>query len=246
MIFWSPKDPLSPWMVELLDRYGLSISTGKEEPSSDQDFFRWSSEDDLVFFPARGTSLSIDWEDENKKYSGRHFSFSKHPLVRALGVAGKEKVVIDGTTGFGSDFFLLWSKGVRTLGVEKELVPCFMTHWNLHTWSFKYDQELPLLFFSSLEKALDTLPTVDGGVLYLDPLFPETKKTAKPKKKMALLRRYGSSKLDVALVWQKSKNLGLERIVVKRPRKGEHLVSGVSYSISSKLLRYDVYRLEGI
>jgi len=262
-------DSWEPWQSSLIQKYAIDVSSFKPECADlQEDYFFVNKQGGVDFVTLdTGSRLSLNWIKENEKYSRQNFSFTKSHLVRALGldkfekntqesktdgdiVSGPQrntsKRVVDGTLGFGSDFFFLWSHGASVTGIDIDPIPCFMVSWELNRVSQALKGLQPLTNDSvvneNLENFLENGSSVEGDALYLDPLFPKGKKSALPKKNMSFLRSRGNNNLDTAFIWTRAKELQFERIVVKRPRKGEHLVSGVSYSIESKLIRYDVYR----
>ena len=79
-------------------------------------------------------------------------------------------------------------------------------------------------------------------VVYLDPMFPERRKSAAVKKKFQLihhLERPCPEEEQVALL-EAALAASPRKVVVKRPVKGPHL-AGVkpSYTIAGKAVRYD-------
>ena len=88
-------------------------------------------------------------------------------------------------------------------------------------------------------RALATPP----DVVYLDPMFPERRKSAAVKKKFQLLHRLerpcedseGEELLAAAIAARPRK------VVVKRPVKGPYLANvKPSHSVAGKVVRYDV------
>jgi 16S rRNA (guanine1516-N2)-methyltransferase len=79
-------------------------------------------------------------------------------------------------------------------------------------------------------------------VIYLDPMFPERKKSALVKKDMQILQRLlGKEEKDAALL-ETALNCARERVVVKRPINAPCLTGAKpATSILSKKTRYDIY-----
>ena len=79
-------------------------------------------------------------------------------------------------------------------------------------------------------------------VIYIDPMYPERKKSALVKKDMQILHKLiGNSQDDVELLGT-ALGYATQRVVVKRPIQAEP-VSGIKpdVNISSKKTRYDIY-----
>lgn len=79
-------------------------------------------------------------------------------------------------------------------------------------------------------------------VVYLDPMFPERRKSAAVKKKFQLLHGLEVPCEDEETLLDAARMVRPRKVVVKRPVKGPYL-AGVrpSYSIAGKAVRYDCY-----
>ena len=79
-------------------------------------------------------------------------------------------------------------------------------------------------------------------VVYLDPMFPERRKSAAVKKKFQLLHGLEVPCEDEEALLDAARMVRPRKVVVKRPVKGPYL-AGVrpSYSIAGKVVRYDCY-----
>lgn len=79
-------------------------------------------------------------------------------------------------------------------------------------------------------------------VVYLDPMFPERRKSAAVKKKFQLLHGLEVPCEDEEALLDAARMVRPRKVVVKRPVKGAYL-AGVrpSYSIAGKAVRYDCY-----
>lgn len=80
-------------------------------------------------------------------------------------------------------------------------------------------------------------------VIYLDPMFPERKKSALVKKEMRVFHDLVGSDDDADQLLQIALQSGVKRIVVKRPRIAPTLNAATqpSHILSGKSNRYDVY-----
>ena len=79
-------------------------------------------------------------------------------------------------------------------------------------------------------------------VIYIDPMYPERKKSALVKKDMQILQRLHLQDDDPAALLENAILVAKKRVVVKRPIQAEKLNDRiVSTSIKSKKTRYDVY-----
>ena len=79
-------------------------------------------------------------------------------------------------------------------------------------------------------------------VVYLDPMYPERRKTAAVKKEMAYFHDLVGAAQDEAELLDTALNTAKKRIVVKRPRLGEFLDGRKpAYQYTGKSTRFDVY-----
>ena len=82
-------------------------------------------------------------------------------------------------------------------------------------------------------------------VIYMDPMYPERKKSALVKKDMQILQRLLTEPDDAAGLLRVALALARKRVVVKRPIHAAALVGPApTVSINSRKTRYDVYVIE--
>ena len=79
-------------------------------------------------------------------------------------------------------------------------------------------------------------------VIYLDPMFPERKKSALVKKEMRLFKRLAGEDNDADQLLKSALASSASRVVVKRPKGAPVLASlKPTHEIKAKKFRYDVY-----
>jgi 16S rRNA (guanine1516-N2)-methyltransferase len=86
---------------------------------------------------------------------------------------------------------------------------------------------------------------IDQQVIYLDPMFPERKKSAAVKKEMIHLQQIVGEDRDSDQLFEAALAAGAHRVVVKRSRHAPHL-SGQKPPLvfEGKSCRFDVYPLK--
>lgn len=167
-------------------------------------------------------------------------------LVRAARIKGAgdaEPLAVDATAGLGEDSFLLAAAGFRVLLFERDPVIAALLEDALVR-----ARELPATAGIARRMTLAGGDSVAGlarldrapDVVYLDPMFPERRKSAAVKKKFQLLHCLERPCGDAEELLGAALGAHPRKIVVKRPAKGPYL-AGVkpSYSISGKAVRYD-------
>ena len=157
---------------------------------------------------------------------------------------GAAPTLIDATAGLGEDAILLAAAGYSVKMYERNPTIAALLRDALDRAA-----DVPELtgIVSRMElvqaDSIGAMRTLTGrvDVIYLDPMFPERKKSARIKKKFQLLEQ-----LEKPSVNNEEELLGAaiaarpRKIVIKRPAK-EPPLGGISpdYSISGKAVRYD-------
>lgn len=167
-------------------------------------------------------------------------------LVRAARFKGETGLLlVDATAGLGEDSVLLAAAGFRVLLMERnETIAALLKD------ALKRGAEDPELTetVSRMEvlegDSTELLPklSVTPDVVYLDPMFPERKKSALIKKKFQLIHGLEKPCEDEDLLFDAALSASPRKIVVKRPEKGPFLAGRKpDYSLPGKAIRYDVY-----
>lgn len=171
---------------------------------------------------------------------------NKELLVRAARIKGVEGVptAVDATAGLGEDSMLLAAAGFCVRMYERDAMLAALLRDALQR-----AREVP-----ELRDAVGRLDLVEGDsmeglrglefrpdVVFLDPMFPQRKKSAAVKKKLQLLQQLESPCKDEAAFVEAALAAHPRKVVIKRPAKGPWL-AGIkpSYSLQGKAIRYDV------
>lgn len=174
-------------------------------------------------------------------------------IAKAVGLRRQKlPTVLDATAGLGVDAFVLASLGccvtmlervpaVRALlqdGLRRALAHAAEKDPGLQTIMDRMQ-----LLGSDARDYFQQLPEAERPeVVYLDPMFPERKKSAAVKKEMQLFHHLIGPDKDADQVCHAARAIARDRVVVKRPRTAPALAACTpSYSIEGKRNRYDVY-----
>jgi 16S rRNA (guanine1516-N2)-methyltransferase len=168
-------------------------------------------------------------------------------IARACGLkGGNTPSVFDLTAGLGRDAFVLASLGCRVTMIERNPVIALLLEDGLRRASEDSDigqwvSERLSLVRSSAEQWLDqTDETPD--VIYLDPMFPERKKSAQVKKEMRIFHDIIGEDEDADDLLNLAMGMARQRVVVKRPRHAPPLAGRKApVHIEGKSTRFDVY-----
>ncbi len=160
--------------------------------------------------------------------------------------------VLDATAGLAKDAFVLACLGCSLTLIEQNPVVAELVKDALsraeNDEAFKTIKELGFeLINSDAVEFLKTIPN-PPDVIYIDPMYPERKKSAAVKKNMQILQKLVSHDKNKIINETELLNQALitakKRVVVKRPKGAPCLTdTQPSMSIESKTTRYDVYVL---
>ncbi len=198
--------------------------------------------------PAASGAVCVDFENEALEYRQRRQA-PPEALLKAAGIKqGSMAHVVDATAGFGLDAFLMASAGCQVTLLERSPVLHALLENGLQRGRVSENPRVRqsvgrmTLIHADSERWLAETAAEPPEVIYLDPMFPERRKSAKVKKGMALLQKLlateagGEALLGVAL------ERAQKRVVVKRPRIAQALAGRApSFSHEGKSSRFDVY-----
>lgn len=166
-------------------------------------------------------------------------------IHRATGVSKHKHLhITDATAGLGIDAFILASAGAKVTLIERNPVVYLLLHDGLEraardTETAERVAQIQLMH-SNAESYLATNHK-QPDVIYLDPMYPQTAKSAKSNKRMQLLQILETTSSDSELLKTAIQHARY-RVVVKRPVKGEYL-QGLkpSFSLKGRSTRFDIY-----
>ncbi|HLR17647.1 MAG TPA: class I SAM-dependent methyltransferase [Alcanivoracaceae bacterium] len=164
-------------------------------------------------------------------------------LVRALGKLPPHSRVVDATAGLGRDSAILAAAGLQVTMIEAQPVVQLLLADGLQRLQAATHEFALTLLKGNAEEVLQTL-TFQPEVVYLDPMFPERRKSAAIKKDLAWLQHLA----PIASAEEESALLAIARatashkVIVKRPRKAPYLGGmAPSSQLNGKAVRFDVY-----
>lgn len=187
----------------------------------------------------------IDFLGAKLLYRCQHASLKKELLARAIGAHPRENPrIIDTTAGLGRDSFMLAYLGFHITMIERSpilhaLLEDAMIRAKLDPAIAKVIARMQLVNADSIDW-LTTAPIAD--IIYLDPMFPERKKSASVKKEMALLQDLLEKDENTEILFRMALTCAKLRVVVKRPRLAESISNQKpGFSLIGKSSRFDVY-----
>lgn len=176
-------------------------------------------------------------------------------IAKAAGIKpGIYPSVLDLTAGLGKDAFVLATLGCAVTLVERNATVFSALQQGMaeaQAYAQENDPALaPILARMHLiqQDGFDYLKShrpLLQQVIYLDPMFPERKKSAAVKKDMILLQQLVGDDLDSDELLLRCLDAGAHRVVVKRPRIAPCLgEKKPALVFEGKSSRFDVYPLQ--
>lgn len=195
--------------------------------------------------------LSIDFLSKTLEFRTRRFVPGNEMLCKA--VAGKQtqhkvETVLDATAGLGRDSFILALAGYQVSLFERSPIVAALLSDGLQRLS--EEAEMRDVYHRLDFTHTDSLRTLIGeekerrqwDVVYLDPMFPERKKSALVKKEMRIFKTVVGADLDADDLLPAAMSVAKQKVVVKRPKQAGFLNDRKpSHQLSGKTGRFDVY-----
>ena len=197
--------------------------------------------------------ICANFHGDTIKYRRKKGGGKKEMLAKAVGLSGESSLnILDATCGLGGDAFIMASLGGNITMTERVAEVYALVKDALkqaEEWGRDNDPELiaiinrmHLINADAKEYMLTASPTCRPDVIYLDPMFPPRKKSAKVKKDMSVFHNLVGTDNDSHEMLPLALSCALKRVVVKRPRVAPTLSSKkANYSFKGKSNRYDVY-----
>ncbi|MCW5213219.1 class I SAM-dependent methyltransferase [Desulfobulbus sp. TB] len=208
--------------------------------------------------PKLSGSVRVDFTAGHAAF--RRKQQKKELLVRAVegkgGKGGASLKIIDATGGLGRDSFLLAAAGHQVSIFECEPVIAVLLSDGLarartHPETAEMAQRIKLIAKDAVLalEAMQEIAAVETGkegegvdVVYLDPMFPERRKSALVKKELQMLQLLAQPDAAPEKLLAAALEVARQRVVVKRPLKAPFLTTlAPSHSLPGKTVRFDVY-----
>lgn len=216
-----------------------------------------SAQHKLALTRPDGVALTVDFTSGKARHRTTESGRGAQALAKALGVKKYVALnrhyphIIDATGGLGQDAWAVASIGCSITIVERHPVVHALLQDALaramHDANTKPIAERLQLVHDDAVNALSEHCGSATHAVYLDPMYPERKKTARSKKGIQFLHALlGTPSDDNSALLLAALQSGVSRVAVKRP-KGAPVLSGSEYFSGQQTLintpntRYDVY-----
>lgn len=188
--------------------------------------------------------LYLDFLGDQLNYVRQSHRGKSELIAKALGLSKGTDQVFDATLGLAQDAWFLVRLGMSVSGCERSPVLFLLLQDALHRAQVPYPQVTLKIHFAD---SIDFLAGLPQGprVIYLDPMFPDKKKSALPRKEMQIFRKLVGDDVDSIKLFETAVSVATHRVVVKRPLKSLPLAPGVIHSFEGTTVRYDLYSGKG-
>lgn len=182
-----------------------------------------------------------------RKYGGG----KNQDIAKAIGINKKTGLtVLDATAGLGRDAFVLASLGCHVRLFER--VPFVRVLLQSGLEQAALDEEIHSIATRMIlaDESLMAYQQSGGAkadVIYLDPMYPHSDKSAAVKKEMAFFRDLIGHDDDADKLLPIALSLAEYRVVVKRPKLAPYLNNQQpTYQLQGKSGRFDIYVLKSL
>lgn len=195
------------------------------------------------------TSIHVDFVNGTLAHRQQFGGGRGQAIAKAIGLKkGKNPDVLDVTAGLARDAYILATLGCHITLVEKSPVLCELIKDGIKR-GLENEQSVKIIsehFRLHNFDATDFMQNMDENqrpdVIYMDPMYPERKKSALVKKDMQILQHLLAKNENDEELLKAALNCARERVVVKRPSHAPCLgETKPATAISSKKTRYDIY-----
>jgi 16S rRNA (guanine1516-N2)-methyltransferase len=221
-----------------------------EEKNSDYDLQLCFEQDQLELFDTYlKTAIHVNFAHGTLAHRQQFGGGRGQAIAKAIGLKkGKTPDVLDITAGLARDAYILAALGCRVTLVEQSPVIYSLIEDGVKRGLTEPASTDVLKNFINLVNA-DAVQYMEHmgsdsrpDVIYIDPMYPEKKKSALVKKDMQILQRLLGKDGQANQLLKTALRYSRDRVVVKRPIHAEPVGNiKPDTSISSKKTRYDIY-----
>lgn len=245
----STRDSICDAVKSLIDK-GIFEVTGTSDNVFSYLFYNENALTYSVQNNNQTLTLSHSFTSGKNKHRQQYGGGKNQPLPKACGLdKHPDWTIFDATAGIGRDAFVLASLGAQLTLCEQHPVLYALLVDGLNRAALNEDvknvvQRMQIIHGNSLDVMNDMVTTKSKrpNVIYLDPMYPDRKKSAKIKKDMQILQHLVGHHAEDNLLFEAAYATACSRVVVKRPKTAVAISSiKPSYNVSSVNTRYDVY-----
>jgi 16S rRNA (guanine1516-N2)-methyltransferase len=165
--------------------------------------------------------IYVDFLSHKMVQRYKHGGGRSQLIARAVGLrSGFKPIILDATAGLGSDAYVLASLGSEVTMLERSPVLVTLLEDGLKRLfansTFAKSLKINLIESDAKDYLLKMDINNKFDVIYLDPMYPQEKKSALSKKELQILRALVGNDEDAALLLPLALSRAQKRVVVKR------------------------------
>ena len=195
----------------------------------------------------KSADLYVDFVSGKMNYRRQNLSLRREALARALGLKNntKQDMIVDATAGLARDSFIIAALGFQVKLIERSPIIFALVNDGIER-AAKNAEIAPIVKRMHLiqDNAISYLKNTQEkpDIIYLDPMFPERKKSALSKKEMRLFHDIVGDDIDSDQLLETALACASKRVVVKRPRLAT-VLAGIkpSFTLEGSSSRFDIY-----
>jgi 16S rRNA (guanine1516-N2)-methyltransferase len=183
-------------------------------------------------------NLFFNFKEEVNYHRHQRYSLSKEPLAKALGINSKNPILVwDTTCGTAKDAILMSHFGAKVVAFERHPLVFLLLIDANRVWP----TSIEFLFGDSLDYLSSEKER--PNVVYYDPMYPEKKKSALPRKEMQIFKNLIGPDNDSEAFLKEVMQFALDRVVVKRSLHAPKILENTTANYVGKSTRYDMYKI---
>ncbi len=246
------SESLAPIAIQFAEKQSLKV--GSTDNASTPFILYYMEAFVELIDQQNSTAIHVDFLSGSLAHRRQYGGGKGQAIAKAIGLKQYKLPlsVLDATAGLAKDAFVLACLGCSMTLIEQnpvvaELVKDALSRAeNADEFKTLKEQGFELINTDAVEFLKTT--TTRPDIIYIDPMYPERKKSAAVKKNMQILQKLISHSENKTINETQLLNQALmtakKRVVVKRPKGAPSLTdTQPSMSIESKITRYDVYVL---
>jgi 16S rRNA (guanine1516-N2)-methyltransferase len=248
----SNVSPLPEHLGDWVSAYNMILDENnlddilQHPPTPDIHFFLRYQEKEGLSFLYKNTeytyfnNLHIDFLSGKASFLAQKQRVQHHPLAKTLGTRRQQRLhVIDATAGLGQDAWVFHLLNCKLTLIERHPISAMLLSDALYR--AKLHDQIPLIW-EDAKTYLETQSYSCADIIYLDPMFPEKKKSSKSKKGMDVFQAHIGYDNDSDKLLHIARQAASYRVIVKRPRLAAYIAqTNPNHSIFGQSTRFDIY-----
>ncbi len=207
-----------------------------------------------LFDSQLNTTISVDFLKGSLAHRQQFGGGRGQAIAKAMGLKpGITPSILDTTAGLAGDAFVLATLGCPVTLIERSPILFSLIEDAVERASLNDNFQTILkqgfhIFNCDANDYITKQLTTSAeapDVIYIDPMYPDRKKSALVKKDMQILQRLHGNDDNTSELLDNALKYARKRVVVKRPIQAETISKKVPNTcIKSKKTRYDIYTIE--